>query len=593
MKNSYNALWYMFARYRRIYLFVFILSLAVAFLESVNIAALLPFLNIFIGGAAHGAQEGYILTVISKVIDLIPFSDKLLSACILLISVTTLKTAVSILNEFLIAYASGKVIYGTKRDIIEKYTRAPFHYFLDQKQGTLMYYVLTATNRVSKLLYTVSEVSVEFFKMIAIIAFLFTVNLRISLLLMLFSLVFGAIIGILSKKVSYNLGKQQLEASAEQGNLLNEFITGIKHIRVYGAMDRWVKFFAAQSRRYTNLFVKEVVWRAVPTNIMEMALIVFLVGATLIIKTYSSADMASYVPLVGIFGASILALLPSLRSIGKNRMAIVGMLPDAEVVQKLLQQDHERGEGENRIFRGFSDSIRFEETVFAYDKRKPVLDDMDIAFHKNKVNAIIGASGSGKTTMINLLLGLFKVDSGRILVDDIDIREYRQDTWLNKVALVSQEPFIFHSTIIDNISFGKQYSVEEVKKAAMIANAHSFIEEMPQGYDTIVGERGMKLSGGQQQRIAIARAVLRQPEILILDEATSALDSVSEKAIQDAINNISKLCTLIIIAHRLFTVKSADKISVIKNGKVVEEGSHDNLLARNGYYRELYEHQAI
>jgi len=246
-----------------------------------------------------------------------------------------------------------------------------------------------------------------------------------------------------------------------------------------------------------------------------------------------------------------------------------------------------RHEGD-REMDSFQESIAFKAVSFAYPNREPLFKDVSLEFEKGKVTAIVGASGSGKTTIVNLILGLFEPTRGSITIDGMSLKEFKQESWLGKIGFVSQEPFTFHSTIADNIRFGRNgHSTESLVEAAKIANAHGFISELPQGYDTEVGERGMKLSGGQQQRLAIARAVLAGPEILVFDEATSSLDSISEKLVQEAIDKVSSNRTAIIIAHRLSTVRNADKIIVLAGGEMVEEGTHQELLSKNGHYARL------
>jgi ABC-type multidrug transport system fused ATPase/permease subunit len=213
------------------------------------------------------------------------------------------------------------------------------------------------------------------------------------------------------------------------------------------------------------------------------------------------------------------------------------------------------------------------------------MDKVTMAFEKGKVTAIVGPSGSGKTTLINLILGLFDPSEGKITVDGISLQNLTHETWLSRIGFVSQDPFITNNTIAENIRFNREgHRFEEIKNAAQIANAHNFINEFPQGYETIAGDRGIKLSGGQQQRLCIARAVLGSPEILIFDEATSSLDSIAEKQVQEAIDAASANRTVIIIAHRLSTIRRADKIIVLDQGKIIEQGTHQELLSNDGQY---------
>ncbi|MGB3467097.1 MAG: ATP-binding cassette domain-containing protein [Cyclobacteriaceae bacterium] len=230
---------------------------------------------------------------------------------------------------------------------------------------------------------------------------------------------------------------------------------------------------------------------------------------------------------------------------------------------------------------------------FAYEEEK-VLQNINITIKKGQTIALVGPSGSGKSTLADLVPRFYDVSEGEILIDDRNIKEYSLNSLRKLMGIVTQESILFNDTIFNNISFGQpEATMEKVVEAAKIANAHDFITAMENGYDTNIGERGSKLSGGQKQRISIARAVLKNPPILILDEATSALDSESEKLVQEAINNLMKNRTSIVIAHRLSTIQSADEIIVLQDGKIIQRGKHNELLASDGMYRKLTEIQSV
>ena len=266
---------------------------------------------------------------------------------------------------------------------------------------------------------------------------------------------------------------------------------------------------------------------------------------------------------------------------------MMSVLPDVEVAHRALTQAvPQRKEGHHDLL-AFEREIAFEDVSFAHRGREALMENANMTFEKGKVTAIVGPSGSGKTTLINLLLGLFYPSTGRITIDGVPLEDLKSSTWLGRVGFVSQDPFITNNTIEENIRFNRVgHTKDQVIEAATISNAHGFISEFPDGYETVTGDRGSKLSGGQQQRLCIARAVLNSPEILIFDEATSSLDSISERQVQAAIDNASASRTVIIIAHRLSTIRNADKIIVLENGKVVEQGTHEELLNNRGHYSQ-------
>jgi subfamily B ATP-binding cassette protein MsbA len=244
------------------------------------------------------------------------------------------------------------------------------------------------------------------------------------------------------------------------------------------------------------------------------------------------------------------------------------------------------------VFPGLKEKIVFENVSFSYDGKNKALDNINLAIKKGEVIALVGASGGGKTTLTNMIPRFYDPTEGRILFDEFDLRQLELSSLRRSIGIVTQETMLFHDTVFNNIAFGSPETPrEKVGTVAKFANAHDFILALPQGYETIIGERGSRLSGGQRQRLAIARAIINDPEILIFDEATSSLDSEAEKQIQEALEKIIIGRTVIIIAHRLSTVRFAHRILVIENGKIAEEGVHSELMAKNGSYRKLYDLQ--
>jgi ATP-binding cassette subfamily B protein len=265
-------------------------------------------------------------------------------------------------------------------------------------------------------------------------------------------------------------------------------------------------------------------------------------------------------------------------------------VPDIKIVHELCREEFAAEVDGKKDLNRFSDKITFENVWFKYGSMDDyLLKNLSFSLERRRKTAIVGLSGAGKTTIINLLLKLYRPDKGAIKIDEEDILELSNKTYLSIIGYVSQETFIFNASFKENIKFGMENCTDEmIEEAARLANAHDFIVGTQQGYDTVVGDSGVKLSGGQRQRVAIARAMLRNPEIIVLDEATSSLDNISEKKIQKAINNISKHTTVLVIAHRLSTVQNADKIIILERGEIREQGTHEELLKNKKLYYDLH-----
>jgi ABC-type multidrug transport system fused ATPase/permease subunit len=561
------------------------LTLITSVVESISVAAFFPLFSSLLGDSEEvGGTLGFITDMSTR----LPISDPLVAASVLLILVYVVKTCLVLLREGMLAWADARVMYSTKKDVMEKYAGAPYQFFLDSKQGSLLYTLLDATSSASALMHSFIKMMVDFLKVLAIMALLAIAFPTAALAFLVLGLIYYAVVHYISTKVSYRLGIGMARVATEQTVIANEFFSGIRHLITLRAIRPWVDRFDKGSWTYSMLSAKDKMWLAIPRPTMELSAIALMVGFVLILRDLSSGDVADTLPKLGLFAMVIVQILPSVISFSAVRMQMMGQLPRAEMVYQALTESIPRRQEGHRDIETFKKEIKFENLSFAYKGRETLISDMNVTFEKGRVTAIVGSSGAGKTTIISLILGLFEPTSGRITVDGIPLQEIKHDSWLSKIGFVSQDPFTYHASAADNILFGRNgHSKDSLVDATRIANAHGFISELPQGYDTIVGERGMKLSGGQQQRLAIARAVLDSPEILIFDEATSSLDTISEKLVQEAIDKVSSDRTVILIAHRLSTIRYADKIIVLDDGQVVEEGNHQELLSRHGHYSRL------
>ncbi len=370
----------------------------------------------------------------------------------------------------------------------------------------------------------------------------------------------------------------------------NEAITGVREIKIRSVESNWVNVFQERGLDLCRLYVRNDLFRGLPSSALQVGGIVILLGVLLLWKRDSLiGDLAEMVPLAGVYLYAFMRVAPSLTEMTALSMLVAERQPYAEAVYRELHAPSRRLSDGSATIEAFQNSITFEQVTFTYPGRESTLQDISVTFDKGTTTAIVGHSGSGKSTLADLIVRLFDVENGRILIDGHDLRDLRLAEWRRRIGYVSQDTFIINASVQDNIAFyAPDVSRDVIVSAAQAADAHDFILRLPQQYETLLGDRGLKLSGGQRQRIAIARALIRRPDILIFDEATSALDSLSELEVQASISHIAKQHTVILVAHRLSTIKRADKIIVLERGRVVEQGRHHDLMARQGAYFQLY-----
>ncbi|MBI1952809.1 MAG: ABC transporter ATP-binding protein/permease [Candidatus Omnitrophica bacterium] len=578
----------LFLPYRRPMLIILSVTLAASFLEGLSLAAFYPLLSTLLAAssqaaASHPAPMAFLLRVAER----LPFQDPLLSAMALLFLVTLGKGVAVLTKDLLIARISGTVQHDLKQRLMRSYAASSFIYFLDRKRGDLLYQLSTAATRAGVLAQKIPQWFAEACKVAAIGALLLASAPWMTMALGVIGFSYHRFTQSLSQKISYHTGKERVETGAAQSSIASEFLDGIRQIMAFGTQGFWLKRFEAPSLRFRDLYIRDSMWLAIPRVLLELALIFLLLTGLALLRWARPDLLLTHLPLMGILILGLLKLLPSLTLQGQLRMEAAGLAGDALNLQEALENRQPGPEGSARPAGPLRKSIVFEGVGFSYPARPPLLRDLNLALVQGETTALVGPSGSGKTTLAHLLLKFVEPSSGRILADGIDLRHLSLEGWRRQIGFVSQEIFVFHGSVEENIRFGREgFTPEEVRQAARVAKAEEFIESLPEGYRTLVGEKGMKLSGGQQQRLAIARAVLHHPEILLLDEATSSLDTESESLIQEALERLCVGRTVILIAHRLSTVRRADRIVVLEQGRVVEEGRHDQLLLTQGRYAQ-------
>ncbi len=581
-----RTVWFFLKDYPGLFLGLLALTVLVSLLEGLNVAVFFPIFHALLG-AQGGASPDGLLGSLTGLIQRIPLHDPILGAIALLIGVTVFKCLFLFLRDGLLAIASGQVQHDVKMHLMEAYARSPFAYFLENKQGQLLYNTSTAASRVGILLQKIPQGAAEILKAAAIGGLLLVSMPAATIGLFLVALVYQGLTHWAAHRVSYHTGQERMVAGATEASVANEFLTGVKQILCFGTARHWLERFRKSSDDFRRLVVKDAVWLAVPKVLLELSLVVILFGFLFVWRWVQPETLGRNLPMVGMFAFGLFRLMPSLTLLGQLRMEAAGLMGDAQMLQQVLSASHAQPAQGGGAVPPIRRGIALDRVSFSYPERKPLLRELSMEFRKGEVTALVGPSGSGKTTLVHLILGLVRPTAGRVLVEDVPLSEIDVQKWRGRIGFVSQDLFMLHDTVAENILFGRTgFSPEQIRRAARLAHADAFIEALPGGYQAVIGERGMKLSGGQQQRLAIARAVLNDPEILIFDEATSFLDTESEQGVQRAIESVARNRTVILIAHRLSTVRHADRIVVLEHGSIVEEGRHEELLTGRGRYFE-------
>ena len=521
-------------------------------------------------------------------------STTLIVVGLIAVIATAFKTGFAYLAAYELIYIRNGVVRDIRKKIYLKILSLPLPFFSEERKGDI---ISRMTGDVQEVEASVmSSLDMLFQSPILIIVYL-TTMLIMSWQLTIFVFVLLPFMGYLIGKVGKNLKRHSWAGQTKMGEILalmEETLSGLRIIKAFNAEKKMQEKFSAENEEYRRIQNRLMRRRSLAHPMSEflgtiVIVIILWFGGSLVLKHQGALSAEGFIAYIALF----YCIINPAKNLTNAYYSVQKGLAAMDRIDVILEAESSIQETKSPIkLEEFKNAVEYKHVHFSYNESKQVLNDINLCIPKGKTIALVGQSGSGKSTFVDLLPRFYDINSGEITIDGTDIRQLSFYNLRELMGNVNQDPILFNDTIYNNIAFGvENVTPEQVENAARIANAHDFILQTEHGYQTVIGDRGGKLSGGQRQRLSIARAVLKNPPIMILDEATSALDTESEKLVQEALDNLMKNRTSIVVAHRLSTIKNADMICVFHEGEIIEQGTHEELLALNGIYTKLYRMQ--
>ena len=581
-----KKLWPLLKLYPRAMLTVVILSILSSFFEGLGISLFIPLLQSVVQTSSSVASSNFFVDFLNRIFINVSTNNRFVIISVCILGSIIFKSCLFYGNSVLFGWLNARIGHRLRSGIFQQFLDVSYSFLENNESGKLMNTLASETWRTGQALSTLIGLIITSFTVAIYTILLLLISWQLTLLVFILIMLVSLGIRLVTRPVKH-LGARAVEANSALAKQMWEGYAGMKVIRAFGREAYEQKLFDAASNKVANTFLKLDIISGMVQPISEVFSAVILVLVLVVALLQDRNSLPNLLTFIFI----LYRLQPRVHQLDSARISLLALASSVDEVMSLLDCSDKPYIRSGCIpFKSLAKGIYFESVSFRYNPQdKLAIQDISICIPRGKTTAIVGPSGAGKSTIIGLICRFYDPCSGEIYIDSCPLKELNLTDWRNQIAIVSQDVYMFSTTVLDNIAYGRlDATKKEIIAAAKLANAHEFVSQLPQGYDTKVGDRGIRLSGGQRQRIALARAIVRNPEILILDEATNALDSIAEHLIQEALNTLSQDRTVIVIAHRLSTIEQADQIVVLDEGRVMEQGNLQQLLEINGLFAQLY-----
>ena len=561
-----------------------LLAVLASVFEGISLTLIIPLVQYLDMASVPPSSQGRLIAVLNGLTELVPVQSKLLAIVIAILAAVVIKGAISYANMTLLGVVYGRLSHALRTGIFAKIINTPLADFERDRSGRLLNILNQETWRATDALRSLFTIVINTATISVLICILLLLSWRLSLIALgcIAAIVpFAHAVGIRAKAIS----KRGLAENEVLAKRTWTALNGMRMIHAFGCEKSEIDRFRTSSDRVRGLFLRMAMHTMATAPVAEVAITAVIVLLLMFVEA-SGLGIGAFAGFLVI----LYRLQPRVLGLASAHTTLLSLHPSVRAVSEILRMPTDAATPTGRPFTGLRKDLSFENVTFTYmGSTDAALTDVSFRIPKGSVVALVGASGAGKSTLIDLLLRFHRPEQGRILVDDTPLNEFDVASWRAALGVVNQDPYIFDDTVAVNLSYGSPAASEsEIIEAAQLACADDFIRTLPQGYDTIVGERGTQLSGGQRQRIALARALLRRPDILILDEATNAIDATTERVFQRALADYARHRTVIIVAHRLATIEGADHVVVLEGGRLVEQGTPAALLKAGRTFARIF-----